>query len=222
MKAEDRQERRPADGAVYSSAQARFKGQFKRYFWVGAGVSAVLHILLILFFPAIRSQTFGRSAEELEIVDIPPEIKVPPPPEEIPRPQIPVVAPEEVEVEEEVTIAETTIEEDQPLPPPPAPEENVPRFIPRTKEPQRLRTPPLERYYPDLLKKAGITGRTVVAAYVRTDGATGDVHVAQSSGNAALDDAAQRLVKDIKWEPAYNRDTPVAVWVWIPIDFQLK
>jgi hypothetical protein len=79
-------------------------------------LAAVVHVLVILFavVPAM-DRGFAASGDEIAVIDIPPETKIPPPPEELARPATPVIATEFIE--EEITIAETEIVEDAPVTP---------------------------------------------------------------------------------------------------------
>ncbi len=49
-----------------------------------------------------------------------------------------------------------------------------------------------------------------------------DIRVNTPSGYPALDEAAQRVARMMRFSPALNRDQPVAVWVQIPITFSSK
>lgn len=107
---------------------------------------------------------FSSTDATIELVAIPAEIVIPPPPPDIPRPAIPMVGP--ADIDEGVTTALTTFE-DNPvvsLPPPPEPvaEEasDGPSFTPFTVAPSILNVPELTRLliaeYPPLLKDAGV------------------------------------------------------------------
>jgi len=128
-------------------------------------------------------------------------------------------------------MARTTLEAnpvDQ-LPPPPGPEAEGAtdfQFIPVTVRPE-LRDPAaalriVERYYPPLLKDAGVGGSVVVGAFIDTAGRVQDVRLLRSCGNQSLDYAALQAVSLFEFTPALNRDQKVAVWIKQPITFEVR
>jgi protein TonB len=76
--------------------------------------------------------------------------------------------------------------------------------------------------YPPLLREAGIGGTVKVYFFIDADGRVQDTRIDQSSGHQALDDAALRVAKVYRFDPALNRDEKVPVWVSFPISFQVK
>jgi TonB family protein len=119
-----------------------------------------------------------------------------------------------------------------PLPPPPttptdpAVLRSAPAFTPFTKEPrlanQEETRRALQRNYPPLLRDAGIGGKTTVWFFIDEQGSVEKVLLNQSSGHAALDDAALRVAAMMQFTPAENRGRFVPVWVSIPIAFTSK
>jgi protein TonB len=102
-----------------------------------------------------------------------------------------------------------------------------PSFTPREVEPSlRNRSAfaeALERRYPRILLNSGISGTTVLWAFVDVGGRVRATRIHRSSGNAQLDHAAETaLVEDADFSPALNRDQPVGVWVQIPVTFALS
>jgi protein TonB len=80
----------------------------------------------------------------------------------------------------------------------------------------------LEREYPPMLRDAGVGGRVEVWIRLDETGALQDVRVSVSSGHQGLDEAALRVARTMRFDPAMNRDKRVPVWVSIPITFLLK
>jgi periplasmic protein TonB len=78
----------------------------------------------------------------------------------------------------------------------------------------------LQRFYPPLLRDAGIGGTVVVWILIDEQGNVERTQVQRSSGQAALDDAALRVGEVIDFSPAMNRDRPARVWVQWPIAFR--
>ncbi len=76
--------------------------------------------------------------------------------------------------------------------------------------------------YPPKAREEGWAGRAVINVFVNKEGGVDDTKVLQSSGYPSLDEAAVQAIKKTKWRPALQRETPVAVWVAIPINFQVR
>ena len=210
--------------ASSETANDLFKRSFDSWFWGSMIVATFVHVALFQFWPTLTAEDVSFSAEELEAIELPPEIEIPPPPEAISRPATPVIA--TATVDEDITIAPTTFEDNpvEDLPPPPT-ETRVdiaaaPTFTPMTVRPEiRNRSTviqAMERGYPPILRDAGIGGQVLVL------GRGIDNRIANSSGNAQLDDAALRVASVYEFTPALNRDQVVPVWVQIPITFQVR
>ena len=116
------------------------------------------------------------------------------------------------------------------VPPPPPAEaeaeaslENEPRFVVHTVRPKMLNEAEvhraLEREYPALLRDAGIGGVVTVHLFVGEAGRVRNVLVRESSGHAALDEAALRVGRVGRYSPAMNREKAVAVWIEMDITF---
>jgi protein TonB len=212
------------------TANDRFKRGFGSWFWGSIIAATVIHFAVFQFWPEMTAADISFEAAELEAIELPPEIEIPPPPEAIARPATPVIA--DAAIEEDLTIAPTTFEENpvEDLPPPPEATETdisaAPTFTPYTVAPDlRNRsevTRALEREYPPLLRDAGIGGTVNVWFFIDENGRVLDTRVQQSSGHKALDDAALRVANVMQFSPALNRDKRVKVWVAFPITFQTQ
>ncbi|MCY3548791.1 MAG: M56 family metallopeptidase [Gemmatimonadetes bacterium] len=77
----------------------------------------------------------------------------------------------------------------------------------------------LQREYPPLLRDAGIGGTAIVWFFIDETGIVRNQVVHESSGHAALDEAALRVAPVFRFTPALNRDRAVPVWVQLPITF---
>lgn len=211
---------------VRKTANDDFKRTSSVWTQIGLLAAVMLHFGLFVLVRPFEAADLGTTAEELEAVTLPPEVRIPPPPEQIARPATPRVA--EVDVAEDVTIAPTTFETNpvENLPPPPSggSPADRPSFIPYDTPPtmrnrgevQQL----LQRYYPRNLKDAGIGGRVELWLYVNEQGTVEKSEVKTSSGNNLLDDAAQRVASEMRFTPAKNRDKVTAVWVsqWVTFE----
>ncbi len=211
------------------TANDRFKKTFDVWLWGGVIAATVLHFALFAFFPQLTAADVRFGVKELESIELPPEVDIPPPPEQIQRPAVPVVA--TTELEEDITIAPTTFEENpvENLPPPPSDASRLgdkPVFTPFTVKPElknrRKTARIIEQSYPRLLKDAGIGGTVTLWVFIDTNGKVQNSKVFKKSGHEALDDAALTASRTFTFTPALNRDKKVPVWISIPITFSVR
>jgi len=209
------------------TANERFKASFGAWLWGGVMLAAAVHFAVIRYFPPLTAADLSFGTIETQAIELPPEVEVPPPPEAIARPAVPVVA--HTVLDEDITIAPTTFEHNpvETLPPPPmdnfARLEDRPVFTPYTVAPSLKEREQAARIvrskYPKILRDAGIGGTVVVWAFIDEQGVVRNCQVHTSCGNAALDDAALGAVMEFRFSPALNYDKYVPVWVSIPITF---
>ena len=76
-----------------------------------------------------------------------------------------------------------------------------------------------ERFYPPLLKDAGIGGTALVRVLIDANGQVEKIQLVSASGHRALDEAAMKIAELMQFEPARNRDQRVNVWVTVPVTF---
>lgn len=76
--------------------------------------------------------------------------------------------------------------------------------------------------YPESARRAGAQGVTTLRVRVLENGRVGEVHVEKSAGFRDLDRAAMEAVKKWIFEPARRGRDPVAVWVKLPVKFELR
>ncbi|MGH7476847.1 MAG: energy transducer TonB [Longimicrobiales bacterium] len=216
---------------VQRTANDRFKDGFSNWFWGSLIAATILHFVIFAFWPAMTAADVSFRTDELEAIDLPPEVEIPPPPEQIARPATPIVS-ASADIEEDITIASTTFEDNpiENLPPPPTGGEQdlaaAPTFTPFTVRPElrnrRAVEQALERYYPPLLKDAGIGGTVNVWFFIDESGRVVNTQLVESSGHDALDQAALRVADVMQFSPALNRDRKVPVWVQLPIVFRTR
>jgi TonB family protein len=75
--------------------------------------------------------------------------------------------------------------------------------------------------YPESARKAGAQGITLLKLRVLENGKVGEVQIEQSAGHPDLDMAAADAVKRWLFEPARMGKQPIAVWVLLPVKFEL-
>lgn len=212
------------------TANDRLKSSFASWFWGSMIAATLIHFGVFAFWPELTAEDFSFESVELEAIELPPEIEIPPPPQAISRPATPVIA--EANIEEDITIAPTTFEDNpiEDLPPPPTEAagdiSSAPTFTPFTVAPEIqnrnevIRA--MEREYPPLLRDAGIGGTVRVYFFIDENGQVQDTRIDQSSGHQALDQAALNVAGVYRFSPALNRDQRVPVWVSFPITFQVR
>ncbi|MDA0328455.1 MAG: TonB family protein [Gemmatimonadetes bacterium] len=220
----------PALEIFEETANERLKRTFSSWFWGSMIAATVVHFSTFAFWPELTAEDFSFTSEELEAIELPPEIEIPPPPQQISRPATPVMA--AADIDEDITIAPTTFEENpvEDLPPPPEDPGNdlsaAPTFTPFTVAPTiQNRTEvvrAMEREYPPLLRDAGIGGTARVYFFIDENGRVQDYRIDQSSGHQALDAAALAVADVYRFTAALNRDKKVPVWVSFAITFQVR
>ena len=192
--------------------------------------ATLLHFGVFAFWPELQAEDISFKQDEVQTIELPPEIEIPPPPKQIARPATPVIA--ATDIDEDITIAPTTFEENPVENLPPPPEEKTqdlsaaPTFTPYTVAPSILNRDAvikaMEREYPPLLRDAGIGGTVKVYFFIDETGKVIDHRIDQSSGHQALDEAALKVADVYRFSPALNRDKKVPVWVSFPITFQVR
>jgi TonB family protein len=221
-----------SDLAIPVTANDRLKADFGSRFWGSLLLAALLHFLVLALWPEMEAADVSYAADQLEQVELPREFEIPPPPEQIVRPAVPVLS-TDVNISEDITIGEVRFEDNpvSELPPPPTGQgvdvSDQPTFTPREVEPElknraefgRL----LERRYPPMLRDAAIGGTVLLWVYVDESGRARNTRVTQSSGYEQLDALAQELMREAaRFSPALNRDQKVPVWIQMPVTFQTR
>ena len=215
---------------VRETANERLKRNFNSRFWGSMIAATVMHFMTFAFWPELTAEDFSFEDVELEAIELPPEIEIPPPPQQIARPATPIIA--TADIDEAITIAPTTFEDNPVEDLPPPPEESAvdlssaPTFTPFTVAPAILNrndvVRAMEREYPPLLRDAGIGGTVLIYFFIDEEGRVQDRRVNESSGHQSLDDAALAVSEIYRFTPAMNRDKKVPVWVSFPITFQVR
>jgi TonB family protein len=220
----------PALEILEETANERLKRTFSSWFWGSMIMATVVHFGAFAFWPELTTEDVSFTTDELETIELPPEIEIPPPPQQIARPATPVIA--AADIDEDITIAPTTFDDNpvSDLPPPPSDVGSTdisaaPTFTPYTVAPRILNVDEVQRAmvreYPALLRDAGIGGTVRVYFFIDENGQVGDRRIDQSSGHQALDDVALAVAQVYRFSAAMNRDRVVPVWVSFPITFQV-
>jgi len=214
--------------AMWVTANERFKSRSEDWMAMGVVAAVVAHFALFALFPTLNAEDIDFTGDEIAVVELPPEVKIPPPPEQIARPATPRVS--SVPLDEDITIARTSFESNpiENLPPPPAGARpsDVLSYIPRDVEPRLTNGSLIQRLltqrYPSMLREAGISGTVVLYVYVNEQGEPEKSQVQTPSGYAQFDAAAASIADDMSFSPAMNRDKPVGVWILQKIEFKTR
>ena len=214
----------------YETANDRFQRHYGSLTAACILVATGVHFSLFELSPRMQIGDMGTAGEEIVAMTLPPDVRIPPPPQSIARPATPRVA--AGPLAEEITIAPTTFEANpvESLLPPPVnvkrqQKEHTPFYVPHDVEPRLLNGTEvarlLSRLYPRTLCEAGIEGKVVLWVYVDTGGGPAECLVHSSSGYPMLDEAAKKVVTHMKFAPALHMDKPVAVWIAQPVEFSV-
>lgn len=211
------------------TANQRFKKSYRTIGALAVFASVAVHYAAFQFFPNIHAADFTINPAELAAVELPPEVRIPPPPKAIVRPARPRVA--ETALDEDITIAATTFAENpasELAPPPPQVEihpSEQPVYVDRDVEPRLLNGPEMirlmDRLYPKSLKDAGIGGEVLMWVWVDEQGRPGSAQIQSSCGRFQLDELALAIAAEMRFEPAMLRDKPIGVWIAQPISFSV-
>ena len=200
------------------TAHAEFKKKYKKYLEIGFLGAILIHAVAFAFWPEYVPGVYKLREERIEVVEVPPEIEIPPPPEEISRPEVAVEIEASDDVSEEETIAPTFLDAENlpPAPPPPPPEPEM--FFAFDTYPQVLQA--AEPEYPDLARRAEVEGLVVVMVTIDESGRVISAWVGQSEAEI-LNDAAIAAAYKFRFSPAKQRDVPVKATISIPFRFTL-
>lgn len=195
-------------------------------------------------FASVEENTLGLTQADLEdtmlIEDLKQEEE--PEPEQVQQPeqQVEQQLPDEFKVvDNNVEVAKVnfvSIDQDKPLPPPPAPVapepvqeeteeiftvvEQAPEFPGGQSELMKYLSSSIR--YPEIAVENGIQGRVIVQFVVERDGSATQVEVARGV-DPSLDKEAIRVVKEMpKWKPGQQRGKPVRTKFTLPVQFRLQ
>ncbi|MBW7995562.1 MAG: TonB family protein [Candidatus Glassbacteria bacterium] len=207
-----------------NSANFLFKRKYGKYFQMAMLISLIGHIAFILGMPAINPDIIVQQDTSMEAVILPPEVVIPPPPQPLAKPSIPQMA--EEEIDEDITIEETT-------PPPPdlipeMPEiqqnEKGEEFLTVAEVMPKYKSVPPQPKMPSYIARARVDVTTIIDFFVLKSGDVdqGRTQIATSSGYPELDEIAVNWAKKIKFHPALNRGEPVKVRVRVSVQWKSR
>ena len=197
------------------------KEQYSTVTRIGAMLACLLGLLsfygLQRFEPDIDIENEGQII--IENIEIPEtqQFETPPPPA---RPSIPIES-EDEDLADDLTIEETDLDSfdawDAPPPPPSGPQF---KFIPYDDPPRPIT--PIKPVYPDIAQEAGIEGQVLIQCFIDKSGRVKETIVIKGIPNTGLNESAVAALRKTRFRPAKQRETPVGVWITIPINFKLQ
>lgn len=206
--------------------EADLRRRYNKVFGICTAITFILHTAVAVIFPTFAASASNRQKKQLiiENVDIPEtrQIKRPPPP---PRPAVPIET-ESEDVPDDVTIESTDLDFDDALvdlPPPPPPgseeeEEEILEFYMVEQKPELVHS--VAPVYPEIARKAGLTGKVFLKFLVDKTGRVSNVSVLR--GQEIFRQAAIDAILQFKFKAAQQNDKPVSVWMTQPISFRLN
>jgi len=197
------------------------KEQYSTVTRIGAMLACLLGLLsfygLQRFEPDVDIENEGQII--IENIEIPEtqQFETPPPPA---RPSIPIES-EDEDLADDLTIEETDLDNfdawDAPPPPPSGPQF---KFIPYDDPPRPIT--PIKPVYPDIAQEAGIEGQVLIQCFIDKSGRVKETIVIKGIPNTGLNESAVAALRKTRFRPAKQRETPVGVWITIPINFRLQ
>lgn len=201
-----------------SGANFEFKSKYMRTLEVCLLIAAAFHAAAIFAVPPIEIIPYSLKEEKTVAIEIPDEIVIPPPPEEVQRPTLPT----EMEISDDVSVEETLPETNfDPFAPPEIPEGSgsAESFYAFDTPPQAIKR--AQPAYPELARQAGAEGTVRVEVTIDETGRVIAARVVATNTIAALNEAARKAAMDWLFTPAKQRDQPVKARIVIPFEFTL-
>lgn len=211
------------------SANDDFKDTFRTTLGLSLLLATVLHLVAFRTWPTMQVDVWAGTADAPEIIQLPPEVEIPAAPARMARPAAPVIS-TSVSVDE--TLPVIGWEEVAELPPPPPEpvatvrEDPAIPFTPYTVAPRLLNgrdvQRALEAAYPRSLRDAGVGGTVRLLVHIDDKGVVQQSRLGTTSGFESMDAVALDLAELMRFSPALNRDQKVAVWIVIPLIFEIR
>lgn len=199
--------------------------RYKKAIHFALALSLLLCIVVFQAFKKFDHKTVNRGFKlepiEVELIPLTDFPQLPSPPA---RPAIPIES-ESENIPDDVTIEDTELDLSALPELPSSPTVEQEHFIAYDEPPQPIggfEAIHKNLVYPEMSRKMGNEGTVIVEAKINEKGVVIDTRVVISVGNSGLDEAAIAAIKSVQWEPAKQRDKPVAVWISIPIRFKLR
>ncbi len=208
--------------AVKSGSIDRLREQYGICIRYSFFAALFIHLCIFYFSPPFEFRPYSITYEEpWEVVPLPADITVDPPPPPVAHPPVEIEPAEDGSVTSDAVIPENV---------PYGNEIFTPVIGAGTIEPEPYyyfdEPPVLMRYvnpvYPELAKQAGIEGTILLSVLVGTDGAVLDVRVLRSDATTAMEKAAIAAARFFEFRAATQNTVAVKARISIPIVFRLR
>jgi TonB family protein len=182
-------------------------------------LAAVILAAIFVFFPPFEFKPYRLQAEDFQVIEIPENFEIPPPPKEAPLPPAIIFPADDGEGSDDI-LPPTTFGKDGDFP------EMDPvirgnrgfNAFDQLPVPEYLASP----VYPSLAREAGIEGTVLLRAKVGLDHKVSEAVILSSDVTPAMEKAAVEAALKCRYKPAKQRSIEVEVWVPILIYFQLN
>jgi protein TonB len=183
-------------------------------------IATLILLALFLFFPPFEFKPYTTQAEAIEVVEIPDDYEIPPPPEDIPPPPVDIeVADPGDETTDEVPPTAYDRIEDFPVPRVPNADHRGAFIVfDELPVPEYLAKP----VYPPLARETGIEGAVLLKVLIGLDHRVHQAVVLSSDVTPAMEAAAVAAALKCRYKPAKQQGVEVEVWVPILITFTLN
>jgi protein TonB len=203
------------------SANDLFKAQYPKYLRWSAVAAVGLTMLFFLFSPKYVPNPYRLIQTEMQAIDLPETIDLPPPPKDTPPPPRAVEAAPDEEVTDEVPIADTLLDMETAL------ETQTMDWgdgdgevfvVSQTKPKLTYFAPP---DYPEMARISQLEGTVIVKVLVGPDGSVMAAEILQGV-HPMLNRSALQAARKCRFEPGKQRNIPVKAWMAIPYRFRLN
>ncbi len=200
------------------TAERLFEAGHLRRLRLGFLIAVGIHLALFLVLPHPHFEPYRlREKAVIELVNVPSEFVIPPPPAEIPKKDVVTEIVPSSDPGAEETIGETVFD--------PADRVAVPVPTRPTGYVDFYDRPPVlvervDPVYPEMARQAELEGVVLLKVGIDEHGRVREAVVLQSIDG--LDEAALEAIYHWRFEPAMQRDIPVPVWYAVPIRFSLR
>jgi protein TonB len=203
------------------SEHYKLRKAYGRFLALGAVLAITFHLLVAVFSPPYTPHPYQLRERTIKAIDLPDEIVIPPPPQEISRPELPQEAEISEEASEEETLAPTSYD---PFAPPVVPDVGAGGeaqvFVAYDTPPEPVHMVPAA--YPELARQAEAEGTVNLLVTIDETGRVVNATVQTSDAIQSLEQAAIDAAYKWLFKPAKQRDKPVKVRIIIPFKFSLN
>ncbi len=207
--------------ATVAVENVKFKKGYTRYLRNSLYAAIVIHFLGFYFSPPFEFTPYVLEEREFIAIETSEDFELPPPPEEVDQPVIPMAAEEGEEAQDAADVAPTSFDKIENLPPPPPPSsEKAGKFYAFDERPVLIKF--VSPRYPELARQAGIEGTVLLRVLIDERGKVISATVLNSDVTDTMVRAAIAAAKQFRFKPAKQRMKPVKAAVAVPIRFKLN